>query len=430
MRLLFSALIVMVVFCSQLARAELTIEITQGIDNPTPIAIVPFSWQGSGAPQEDIASIVEADLYHSGQFRPLSRSDMLGTPHEQKEVYYRDWRALGIEYLLVGKLKSVGGDKPIQLQYELFDVLKQERIVFERASGKVSQLRDLAHLVSDKVYQKLTGVRGAFSTKILYISAKRLGGAKFSYRLIKADADGARSQLILESDEPILSPAWAPNRKEIAYVSFEGGRPGIYRQVLATGKRERLTNFRGLNSAPAWSPDGKKMAMVLSKDGNPEIYIMDLASKKLTRLTKKFSIDTEPSWMPDGKSIVFTSNRGGKPQIYQVTLATGWVERLTYDGDYNARARPLPDGRGLVIVHRKRGQFHIAVQDLSRGTIDVLTKTSLDESPSIAPNASMVMYATQRQGQGILAAVSIDGNVKFHLPSKFRDVREPAWSPF
>lgn len=408
---------------------ELTIEITQGVDNPTPIAVVPFAWQG-GAVNEDIAAIVEADLHRVGQFRPLARSSMLGLPHEQKEVFFRDWRALGIEYLIIGKAGMVGGDKPLQVQYELYDVLKQERLLFERAQGSIAQLRDLAHLASDKIYQKLTGVRGAFSTKILYVSAKNLGNGKFSYRLIKADADGARSRLILESDEPILSPAWSPNRQEIAYVSFENGYPGIYRQHLASGRRERLTNFPGLNSAPAWSPDGKHMAMTLSKDGNPEIYVMELATKKLTRLTNKFSIDTEASWMPDGKSLVFTSNRGGKPQIYQVTLASGQVQRLTFDGDYNARATPLPDGRGLIMVHRKAGQFHIAVQDFNRGTIDVLTQTSLDESPSIAPNASMVMYATQHQGRGILAAVSIDGRVRFHLPSEFRDVREPSWSPF
>ncbi len=425
-------LVMFAVFClwSTSAWSELTIEITQGVDNPTSIAVVPFLWQGSGPISEDLAGIVAADLHRSGQFKPLSRGDMLGLPHEQQEVFYRDWRALGVEYLLVGKIVQGSGDQPIQVQYELFDVLKQSRLLFKRTGGQVSQLRDIAHLISDEVYLQLTGIRGAFSTNILYISAKKLSGSNFSYRLVKADADGARSLLILESREPIVSPAWAPNGKEIAYVSFETGYPAIYRQHLASGKRKRLTHFKGLNSAPAWSPDGKSMAMVLSKDGNPEIYIMDLATEKLTRITNKFSIDTEPSWMPDGKSIIFTSNRGGKPQLYQYTLATGWIERLTFEGDYNARGRPLPDGQSIVFVHRNKGQFHIAVQDLAKGTIDVLTKTFLDESPSIAPNASMVMYATQRRGQGILAAVSIDGRVKFHLPSKYRDVREPAWSPF
>ncbi len=410
--------------------AELTIEITQGVDNPTPIAVVPFSWQASGPIEEDLSAIVESDLSRSGQFSLLKRSDMLGNPHEKSEVFYRDWRALNVEYLLVGKVLAVDGGQALQVQYELFDVVKQERMIFERARGKHSQLRDLAHLVSNKVYEKLTGIRGAFATKILYVSAKNLGPDLYNYRLFKADADGARAQLILDSNEPILSPVWSPDGQEIAYVSFEKRRPAIYRQHLASGTREQLTDFPGLNSAPSWSPDGKRMAMVLSKDGNPEVYIMELATKNLIRVTNKFSIDTEPTWMPDGKSLIFTSNRGGKPQIYQKTLATGWIERLTFDGDYNARARVLPDGRGLILVHRSDGKYHVALLDLTSGSIDVLTKTALDESPSIAPNASMVMYATKRRGQGILAAVSIDGRVKIYLPSKVRDVREPAWSPF
>lgn len=415
---------------SQLVRAELTIEITQGVDNPISIAVVPFYWKGAGPVHNNVADIVEADLKRSGQFTALPREDMLARPYEQRLVFFQEWRPLGIDYLVIGRLTKVAGEQPLEVQYELYDVVKQERILAERARGSESQLRDIAHLISDKIYEKITGIRGAFSTQILYVSAKILGHGRYSYRLLKADADGARPKLILESNEPILSPTWSPDGKEVAYVSFESRRPSIYRQHIASGRRERLTNFKGLNSAPAWSPDGNRMAMVLSKDGNPEIYIMDLRTKRLTRITNKFSIDTEPAWMPDGKSLLFTSNRGGKPQIYMVTLSTGWVERITFDGDYNARPSALPNGTGIIMIHRYAGEYHIAVQDLGTQEIEVLTKTQLDESPSIAPNASMVMYATQRRGQGILAAVSIDGRVKFFLPSESRDVREPAWSPF
>jgi TolB protein len=412
---------------SPLQADNLTIEITQGVDNPTKIAVVPFSWDGDGLLSEDVSSIIEADLKRSGLFS--FPSGVLSTPHQQSEVDYKDWRAIGVEYLLIGKVMAVGGVQPYQVQYELFDIYRQDRLYFGKVKGAQSQLRDLAHFISDKVYLKLTGARGAFSTKVLYVATKKRGSQR-SYQLLMADADGARQLTILKSHEPILSPSWSPDGKQIAYVSFENGRPAIYRQRLSDGQREQLTRFKGLNGAPSWSPDGKKMAMVLSKDGNPEIYVMDLSSKALTRVTNNYSIDTEPSWLPDGKSLVFTSNRGGKPQIYQATLATGWVKRLTFEGDYNARPTPSGDGKSIVMVHRNKGVFHIAVQDLLSGSLDVLTKTHLDESPSVAPNSSMVMYATQREGKGVLAVVSIDGLVKLFLPAKFHDVREPAWSPF
>jgi len=226
------------------------------------------------------------------------------------------------------------------------------------------------------------------------------------------------------------NPQVSPDGKQVAYVSFETGRPAIFRQVVATAEREQLTNFKGLNGAPAWSPDGQKLAMVLSKDGNPEIYTLDLNTREFTRHTRHFAIDTEPTWTNDGKGIIFTSDRGGKPQIYQVTLASGRIERLTFEGDYNARARISPDGKTLVMVHRHNGVFHIATQDFLTGNIRILTETRLDESPSIAPNGAMLMYATKHRGKGILAAVSLDAGVKFRLPSKQGDVREPSWSPY
>ncbi len=407
------------------ARAELTIEVTQGVDNPTSIAIAPFAWQGSGTLPEDISTIVEANLSRSGQFQPISRQDMLSHPSAEADVYFRDWRILGAEFLVIGSMDR-RADGRYELAFELYDILSQQKILRQTVDGGPNNLRDMAHYVSDEIYESITGIRGAFATKIIYVEARRDG----TFRLMQADADGARDHLLLESKQPILSPAWSPDGQFVAYVSFETGRAAIFKQHLKTGQREQLTNFKGLNGAPAWSPDGQKMAMVLSKDGNPEIYTLDLATRQFKRITRHFAIDTEPSWTKDGKGIIFTSNRGGKPQIYQVTLASGRLERLTFEGDYNARARLSPDGKHLVIVHRHNGVFHIATQDTLTGDIRILTETSLDESPSLAPNGAMLMYATKFRGKGILAAVSLDAGVKFRLPSKRGDVREPAWSPY
>jgi len=409
---------------ASMTRAELTIEITQGVDNPTSIAVVPLSWQGTGLP-EDVTGIISADLTRSGQFSVIPKGDLLSLPRDQSEVFYRDWRIMGVEYLLLNRMQKNSLGEYV-LTYELFDILSQKKLLSQHATGSVSQLRDLAHLSSDAVYEAVTGIRGAFSTKMIYVEA--FGSER--YRLMLSDADGARAKLLLESDAPIMSPSWSPNGQEVAYVSFETGRPAIFKQVIASGERSQLTNFKGLNGAPAWSPDGTKLAVVLSKDGNPEIYTLDLNTKIFTRVTRHFAIDTEPNWTLDGKGIIFTSDRGGKPQIYQVTLASGRIERLTFDGDYNARARISPDGDSLIMVHRYNGVFHIASQDMKTGNIRVLTETQLDESPSIAPNGAMLMYATKHKGKGILAAVSLDAGVKFRLPSKQGDVREPSWSPY
>lgn len=421
----FGFLILMIGFFARPVWAGLTIEITSGMDNPTPIAIVPFS--GSNGLPEDIQAIVSADLLRSGFFRPIPKTDMIAMPRSQAEVFYRDWRMLGASYLVIGQMVYAGGS--YQTQFELYDVLSQRKVFQKQVAGTQAQLRDIAHAVSDAVYEAITGIRGAFSTKILYIEDLRRPGPG-RYRLTYADADGARDRVLFASSEPLLSPAWSNDMKRVAYVSFETSRPAIFIQELATGQRTQVTNFEGLNGAPAWSPDDRSLAMVLSKDGNPEIYTLEIASRKFQRITNHFAIDTEPNWTADGRGLVFTSNRGGSPQIYQVNLASGRVERLTFEGDYNARPRLSPDGKSLVMVHRHEGIFHIAWQDLKTGNMRILTETWLDESPSIAPNGAMLLYATQHQNKGVLAAVSMDAGVKFRLPSKQGDVREPAWSPF
>jgi TolB protein len=343
-------------------------------------------------------------------------------------VFDRDWRAIASEYVLIGRVRGEGDQ--LAVSYELFDVLRQSKILGGSVSGPAGEARMLAHQISDAVYEKLTGIPGAFATRLIYVSVTRNPSGKDYYRLTLADSDGARPIVLLESREPIMSPSWSPDGTQVAYVSFETSRPAIFRQVLATGEREQLTNYRGLNSSPAWSPDGNTLAMVLSKDGSPDIYLMDMASRRLTRVTRHYAIDTEPSWMPDGRSFLFTSDRGGRPQIYRYDLRSGLTERVTFEGNYNARARVAQDGRNVVLVHQRNGEFQIAIHDLVTSRLQVLTSTQLDESPSIAPNGSMVLYATKFGDRGILSAVAVDGGVKFRLPSRSGDVREPAWSPY
>ncbi|MEJ6612624.1 MAG: Tol-Pal system beta propeller repeat protein TolB [Porticoccus sp.] len=405
--------------------ASLTIEITKGVDNPTKIGISPITQDGAILP-EDIGDIIEENLRRSGLFGPIPRKDMLSFPRSVKEVYARDWLILGVEYLLVGNALLHNG--VYQITFSLIEV-HSSRVAFTKvAKGSIGQLRDLAHHISDEVYLAVTGIPGAFSTRIAYVTAVALNG-KTRFKLMVADADGAREKLLLESNHPIMSPSWSPDAKELVYVSFETGRPAIFRQKLSNANREQLTNFKGLNGAPSWSPDGRKLALVLSKDGNPEIYTFDLRSHKFARHTNHFAIDTEPCWSPDSKFLIFTSDRGGSPQVYKLELKTGKVNRLTFHGAYNARPRLAADGRTLVMIHKSEKQFHIATQDLVTGDLRVLTNTSLDESPTVAPNSAMLLYATKKNNKGVLAAVSLDAGVKFFLPSRQGDVREPAWSP-
>ena len=411
------------------ALAQLQIEITRGVDNPTPIAVVPFGWSGAGASPEDVARIIDSDLARSGQFSPVSRRDMLSYPSRGSELYFRDWRAINSDYVLIGRYELAAAGN-LKLSWQLFDSTRELSVEEGVVMGTASEVRMLAHKIADEVYETLTGIPGAFATRLLYVSVTRNPAGKDFYRLTIADSDGARPIVLLESREPILGPSWSPDGNEVAYVSFETSRPAIYRQNLRTGAREQLTNFKGLNNSPVFSPDGNSMAMVLSKDGSPDIYLMNLASKRLTRLTKHYAIDTEPTWMPDGQSLLFTSDRGGRPQIYRYDLKSGNTTRVTFEGRYNARARVAQDGRNVALVHQQDGAYHIAVHDLVTERLTVLTTTSLDESPTIAPNGSIVLYATKRDGKSILGAVAVDGGVSFNLPAREGEVQEPAWSPY
>lgn len=406
------------------ASADLTIEITKGSDEAIPIAVVPFG--GQQLP-EDIAQIVSNDLAHSGQFSPLPRSTLIASPTTSDEVRYRDWRAVDSNYLVVGQVSRTG--QGYRIQFELMDIYGERRMLGEAVNVTPDQLRSGAHYISDKVYEAITGVRGAFSTRIAYVTAQGAADNR-RFALHVADADGHNSQQILTSSEPILSPAWSPDGDKLAYVSFESGNSAIYVQNLATSQRVQVTSFPGINGAPAWSPDGRKLAMSLSKDGQPEIYVMDIGSRSFTRLTHNESIDTEPSWAPDGDSLVFTSDRSGGPQLYSYSLGSGESQRLTFTGNYNSRGRYSPDGETLFMIHRGNNGFSVAKQDLSNDRLSILTDSQWAESPSVAPNGSMVIFATQQGNSGVLSVVSADGNASYRLPSAEGDVREPAWSPF
>ena len=371
-----------------------------------------------------MAEIIGNDLRNSGYYAPIPKQNMISQPTQGSEVIYRDWKALGAQYVMVGNIVPAGGR--LQVQYALFNVATEQPVLTGSVSGTAEQLRDMAHYISDQSFEKLTGIKGAFSTRLLYVTAERSSATNTRYTLQRSDYDGARAVTLLQSREPILSPRFAPDGKRIAYVSFEQKRPRIFVQNIDTGRREQITNFEGLNGAPAWSPDGSKLAFVLSKDGNAEIYVMDLASRGLTRVTNNPAIDTEPFWGKDGNTIYFTSDRGGKPQIYKTTVGGGNAERVTFIGNYNASPKLSADEKTLVMIHRQDGftNFRVAAQDLQRGTVKILTDTNLDESATVAPNGTMVIYATRQQGRGVLMLVSINGRVRLPLPTAQGEVRE------
>ncbi|WP_158896742.1 MULTISPECIES: Tol-Pal system beta propeller repeat protein TolB [unclassified Pseudomonas] len=412
------------------AQAADPLVISSGSDRAIPIAVVPFGWQGGQPLPEDLGNVVSDDLRNSGVFSPIPRQNMLSQPSQASEVIFRDWKALGANYVLVGNVVPNGGR--LQISYALFNVSTEQQVLTGNVGGSTDQLRDMAHFISDQAYEKLTGVKGAFSTRILYVTAERFSATNTRYTLQRADYDGARAVTLLQSREPILSPRFAPDGKRIAYVSFEQQRPRIFMQYIDTGRREQLTNFEGLNGAPAFSPDGNRLAFVLSKDGNPEIYVMDLGSRAIRRVTNDSAIDTEPFWGKDGQTIYFTSDRSGKPQIYKTSANGGGAERVTFVGNYNANPKLSADEKTLVMVHRQEGftNFQIAAQDLQRGSVRVLSNTSLNDSPTVAPNGTMLIYATRQQDRGVLMLVSINGRVRIPIPTAQGDVREPSWSPY
>lgn len=423
--------------------AALRIEVTQGVERAIPIAVVPFMAEGGQALPQDVGQIIYQDLASSGEFRVLDPRSI--DINRLRDFNY--WKERQVDYVVLGRLQPTGMQQ-YQVTYELLDVLQggvgqalvnvnpgqpssvNPVILNGSQVATAAQLRAVGHYISDQVYEKLTGIRGIFSTRVAYINVHWQANRPPSYRLEVADADGANAKPLLVSPEPVMSPSWSPDGRQIAYVSFEKQRAEIYISDLATGQRRLVSKYPGINGAPAWSPDGKKLALVLSKENVPKIYVLDLATNQFEQITQGPAIDTEPRWAPDGRSLVFTSSRGGGAQIYRVHLADKRVERLTYQGSYNARGSLTPDGKYLVMIHRSDKGFNIAAQDLASNQLYILTQTSMDESPTIAPNGRMIMYGTLDNGKRSLAAVSIDGRVKLRLPTTQGDVQEPAWSPF
>ncbi|HEV2109716.1 MAG TPA: Tol-Pal system beta propeller repeat protein TolB [Gammaproteobacteria bacterium] len=410
-------------------QATLEIEITSGVNTASPVAIVPFAWQGEGAaPAVDVAEVIGADLTRSGRFKAITSKDMLEKPTQASAINFDNWKVIGVNDLVIGRIKPAAGGYTVE--YQVFNVYTHQQLMGFSVATTAARLRYTAHFISDTIYQKLTGQRGAFTTRIAYVEV----GAGGAYSLIVADCDGYGAQPILESPrQPILSPAWSPDGRQIAYVSFESGQPAVYLQDLTTGKREMLSQRPGLNGAPAFSPDGKSLALTLSSSpGNPDVYVMDIATRQLRRITTSDAIDTEPVWSPDGQSLYFTSDRGGTPQIYKVGVQGGDPQRVTFDGNYNANPRVAPDGKALAFVHREDGNLHIAVMDLASGTLQTITDGGLDKSPSFAPNGSMIIYAATYKSQDVLEEVSVDGQVHERLSERQGgvDVHAPVWGPF
>ncbi len=412
------------------ARAELTIQITQGVTDPVPIAIVPLGWQGVGSPPFDVGELVASDLRSTGLFKPMERSEMVELPTAAAEVDMDDWRMLRQDFVVVGRLEPQGEGR-YTIAFEVMNVLNGQKLLDYRQPATSRNLRAASHRVSDLIFEKLTGIRGAFSTRIAYVEVEGPVTAR-RYKLRVADADGENRVTVADSDEPLMSPAWSPDGQSLAYVSFEGKTASIFTQHLRTATRSRVSARAGINGAPAWSPDGQRLALTLSrKDGNVDVYVLTLTDQALTRVTDDGGIDTEPVWAADGKSLFFTSDRSGSPQIYRITVAPGQrAQRLTFEGTYNARPRLSPDGTQLAMVTLDRGAYRIAVLNLKNGSTRVLSKGRLDESPSFAPNGAVLIYGAQDKGSGVLATVSVDGNVHSQLAQQQGDVREPVWSPF
>lgn len=421
--------ILFALMASQTALAQLEIEIISGNPSALPIAIVPFEWQDRTAlPAATVDQVVSGDLYRSGLFDPMDVADMAEKPVDAEGIRFGTWRLLKVDYIVIGKVRTPADGQGHEIIYQLFDVHTQEMLLSRITTVGLGDLRYGAHKVADAIYEKLTGVPGAFATRIAYITATGLGDSQ-RYELVVADADGFGPQSIVGSPEPLLSPAWSPDGRKLAYVSFEKGNSAIYMQDVATGSRELISSGKGINGAPSFSPDGRKMALTLSRSGNPEIYVRDMATGRMEQITTHWSIDTEPVWAPDGRYIYFTSDRGGRPQIYRVPPGGGSVERVTLEGDYNARASVSPDGRRIAVAQGRGNEYRIAVWDINTERFTILTPGKLDESPSFAPNGSMILYATREGTRGVLSAVSADGNVRQRLILSEGDVREPAWSP-
>ena len=411
----------LLILFSNVTISELILEITQGTDDPYRVAIVEFS--GDNDIANNVVQILKNNLRRTGEFVIFSNEDLISTPKDENEIIFNDFKILNIDYLIVGNILNDRSN--ITAEYEIFDIKRGSKVRSSTVYGIPNKNRQLAHYISDGVYEEITGIEGVASTKILYVTEDDY------FRLVVADADGKNEQTLLESSEPIISPSWSPDSKKVAYVSFETGMAKVFIQDIASGKRELVIENSTQISSPSWSPDGKFLSLTMYQDGNAEIYILNLKNKNLTRLTNHYAIDTESTWSPKGSKIMFTSGRSGSPQLYEIDLrkSNAIPKRITFEGNYNAKGSYLPNNEGIVFVHRKNMTFQIALKYFDENFIRPLTDSQLDESPSISPNGNVIVYAIKDEGMGLLSGVTLSG-AKFRLPATEGAVREPAWSGF
>lgn len=402
------------------ANAQFRVEVSGVGVTQLPIAIAAF--RGEEIAPQKISAIIQADLERSGQFRAIEAGGILLDEATRPDVTV--WRKKNVDSLISGSISRLA-DGRYDVRFRLWDVVRGQDLGGQSYAVTQADLRLAAHRIADFAYEKITGDRGVFSTRIAYVTK-----ATQRYQLWVADADGENAQSALASPEPIISPAWSSNGGQLAYVSFESRKPVVYTHDVATGKRRLIANFKGSNSAPAWSPDGRTLAVTLSRDGGSQLFAIDANGGEPRRLAQSGSIDTEPAYTPDGKTIYFVSDRGGAPQIYKMPSSGGAAERVTFNGSYNISPAISPDGRWLAFISRVSGAFKLHVMELATGNVAAITETSADESPSFAPNSRQIVYATQLQGREALLTTTLDGKLKAHLTGQSGDIREPTWGPF
>ncbi|MDC3098128.1 Tol-Pal system beta propeller repeat protein TolB [Gammaproteobacteria bacterium] len=412
--------IIFLLFLAFEFKADLILEITESASKPIKIAILQKNINSLAG--QEIINVISNDLKRTGEFKVLGMDELLSIPMNESEVIQRDWLLLDVDSIIFIEVQNQ--DNNLDIAYSIFDISYNETEDKRRVLGLPDSLRQSSHYVSDGLYKYFYGIEGISSTKLMYVTRNA-----DTHKLIISDADGFNEQVLLKSNNSIISPAWSTDAKEIAYVSFENNRAQVFTQNLATGKRNLVLSSKSSVSSPAWSPDNKDLAFTSTKDGNSEIYIINLKSKKITRLTENLAIDTEPAWSPDGKNIIFTSDRSGSPQIYEINVRSKLKRRLTTEGNYNARASYIGKNE-IIFVHRSNINFNIAKLDLGSRTLEVLTSTKNDESPCIAPNGNVIIYSTKDGNLSYLAGINISSKVSFKLPALYGELKEPAWSPF
>lgn len=410
---------------SAVAFADIDIRITKSANDAQPIAIMPFISQGT---ETNVSEVITSDMVRTGQFKALPTSGVLPKHGVGQPINFPSWTARGADFLVVGNVKNTSAGYTVLV--ELFDVNSGKKMLSKGYSSAKGSLRRTAHYIADELYETLTGIRGAFSTRIAYVAVNRQSSGKAEYTLNVADSDGYAPKTVIRSSSPLLSPAWSPDGSKLAYVSFRNQSAHIYMMDLNTGSERRISSFDGINGAPAFSPDGRKLAMTLSKSGSPDIYVYHFKNGRWQQITRGRAIDTEPTWSADGQFIYFTSNRSGGVQTYQVSANGGAPRRVTFKGNYNAGVTLASDQKKLAVVHEQDKDYRIAVQNLEDNTLSLITTGSQDESPSFSPNSQMLIYATKEGGRGVLMGVSADGRSQHRMLSSDGQIREPAWSPY